>query len=243
MLRASLDGLTEDGQPVELKCPSQKVWDEVVAKGTHSEASRLYYYQVQHQILVTGANKGWLVFYRDGELNEFKVGRDEIIIHEIVSKAREFWTDLKAGKAPEKDPERDFYVPNGKQSQQWILAAEEYRECETGIQDLKQQLKALEVRQKPQLEALKSLMGDFCQADYAGVKVTKYATAGRINYKQLLAEKMPELTEEEMAQYRDKPSERCRVTVSEEVKPRHIVDEEVLAPLKNMPEEVENLYF
>jgi predicted phage-related endonuclease len=249
-MRASLDGLMENGEPVELKCPSQKVFEEVRNEEEQSTAYQLYYPQVQHQILVTGANQGWLVFYRDGKLYEILVDRDEAMIREILSEARKFWSDLEAGKAPEKDPERDLYIPQGEEASQWIFAAEEYRLCDgeikalnKALKPLKQRLAALEARQKPHLETVKSMMGEFYHADYCGLMVTKYRSAGRVNYKRLLAEKAPELTEKDIEQYREKASERCRVTVSEEVKPRYIVDEEALAPLENVPEEIETLYF
>ncbi|MQL20640.1 endonuclease, partial [Escherichia coli] len=35
----------------------------------------------------------------------------------------------------------------------------------------------------------------------------------------------------------------CRVTVTGSVKPRYIVDEDVLAPLDDLPEEVETFYW
>ena len=52
LMRASLDGLGEDGTPVELKCPGASVWQTVCSAKTDSEAYRLHCPQVQHQLLV-----------------------------------------------------------------------------------------------------------------------------------------------------------------------------------------------
>ncbi|KGH17207.1 hypothetical protein P607_18255 [Comamonas thiooxydans] len=55
LLRASLDGLNKDEEPVEMKCPSEATWIEVTTLRQNSKAFKFYYPQVQHQILVTGA--------------------------------------------------------------------------------------------------------------------------------------------------------------------------------------------
>ena len=90
---------------------------------------------------------------------------------------------------------------------------------------------------------MKSLMGEYFHADYGGVMVTRYKVAGRVNYKKLLEEKASGVKPDDIDKYRDEAGERCRVTVTDSVKPRYIVDEEVLAPLDYMPEEVESSYF
>src|SRR5260364_158173 len=76
LMRASLDGHLANQAPVELKCPGSKVWEAVRAKGAESETFRLCYPQVQHQILVTGADDGYLVFWHQGEIQEFQIPRD-----------------------------------------------------------------------------------------------------------------------------------------------------------------------
>ncbi len=204
---------------------------------------QLYYAQVQHQLLVTGADKGWLVFWYEGELREFVITRDEAMLNELLAQAKEFWQQVLERKEPEKDPERDLYIPHGKQAERWISAAEEYRIYDAEIQELKQRLSELQDKQKPLLDDMKSLMGEYFHADYGGVMVTRYKVAGRVNYKKLLEEKASGVKPDDIDKYRDEAGERCRVTVTDSVKPRYIVDEEVLAPLDYMPEEVESSYF
>ncbi|AIJ10687.1 MULTISPECIES: YqaJ viral recombinase family protein [Edwardsiella] len=243
LMRASLDGLNSQGEPVELKCPSGSVWEEVCAEQTNSKAYRLYYPQVQHQLLVTGATRGWLVFYFDGQIQEFLILRDETMIQQILAEAQVFWQQVKDKKEPDKNPEKDLFIPHGKEIDIWITAAESYRLYESEIQEIKQRLVQLQERQKPHVEMMKSLMGEYLHADYCGVLVTRYKVAGRIDYKKLLDEKVSGVKPEDLDHYREKSSDRCRITVTGSVKPRYIVDEDVLAPLNDRPEEVETFYW
>lgn len=242
-MRASLDGLRSDGQPVELKCPSKAVWDDVCTYGRKSAAYHMYYAQVQHQLLVTDASEGWLVFWYEGEICEFVIARDNALIQELLALAEEFWDQIQNKREPEKDPERDLYIPEGDEVQQWICAAEEYRLYDSEIQELKKRLADLEGKQKPLLDQMKSLMGEYFHADYCGVMVTRYKVSGRVDYKKLLEDKASSVQESDINQYRGPASERCRVTVTDSVKPRYIVDEAVLAPLDNIPEQVESFWF
>lgn len=50
IFRASFDGLTMTGVPVEIKCPQAATWHDVEARGEESDAYKCYYAQVQHQI-------------------------------------------------------------------------------------------------------------------------------------------------------------------------------------------------
>lgn len=243
LMRASLDGLRENGEPVELKCPSKATWEQVCAKGEDSDAFQLYYPQVQHQILVTGAAQGWLCFYHEDELKEFLVARDDELLEELLQKAEEFWELVEKRQEPPKDPERDLYIPTGSAVGEWIFAAEQYRLYEAQIKDLKAKLKQLEDGQAEQLNTLKSLMGDFYHADYAGVMVTRSIAAGRVNYKKLIEDKLPGITDAEIERYRGSATERCRVTVTDSVKPRLIQDAGTLAALEDVPDEVESAYF
>lgn len=58
IFRASFDGLTSSNLPVEIKCPSERVFMDVKVNREASETYKLYYVQVQHQILVADAPKG-----------------------------------------------------------------------------------------------------------------------------------------------------------------------------------------
>lgn len=244
ILRASLDGLDSNGRPVELKCPALSTWNEVVAKGEKSEAYLLYLPQVQHQILVTLADYGWLVFYNvdTGEMLEFKIDKDAEMHRKIEALAVDFWDMVQRKKEPPKDPQRDTFIPEGNDVDAWISVAENYRFFEAEIQEFKARIKDLEKRQKPYLEEMKNLMGDYYSADYCGVMVTRYMTSGRVDYKQIVEDKL-QLPDDEVETYRGNASERCRVTITDSLTPKRIVQEEVVKPLQDRPMVVESAYF
>lgn len=233
LIRASLDGLTSNGEPVELKCPGTKNWDDVVENGTKSNAYNLYYPQVQHQILVTEAEKGFLVFYCPGEaLVVFEIEPDIEMHKDIVSKGEAFFEAVKTKTAPIKDPEKDTFLPSGNSAAQWVYFADQYRTYESEIKELKDRLAEIQRMQKPVREELEQMMGEFSRADYGGVQITKYVADGRIDYKKAVGELAPDATDEDLEKYRGKPSARSRVTVTDSESPKRIVDKDALAPIK-----------
>lgn len=240
IFRASLDGITSDGRPVELKCPSQKVWDEVVEQGENSAPYRLYAIQVQYQILVSGAGEGLLVFFREGEKIEFVIKRDEALIDQLRTECTKFWEMVEKKVEPPKDPERDLFLPGDAEASEWVMQAEIYRLAEQRIKALKEEIAKLEEQQQPAIERMKELMGDFNVADYAGVAITRYSVSGRIDYKRIV--ESLDVSPEVIEQYRGKDAERYRVTVTNAA-PKRIVDETVLAPIKDMAEEVKTFYW
>lgn len=247
ILRASLDGLTTPGEPVELKCPCESIWDDVCSNLERSEAYQLYYPQVQHQINVTGAKKGWLVFFFKDEssslLKIFEMARDQGLIQEIEARAEIFWAAVEERKEPAKDPLRDIFIPKGEDCVNWSSAAEEYRSFENEILELQAKMDYLQEKKKSSLQALKSMMGDYCHADYCGVRITKYTVAGRIDYKKILEQKIPDFSAIDVEKFREKREVRCRVSITDSLTPKLIVDQGVIDSVKNLPIEVENLYW
>lgn len=247
LLRASLDGLNAAGESVELKCPSESVWRDVCSNLERSEAYQLYYPQVQHQINIIGAKRGWMVFFfHDGKssaLKVFEVARDPGLIQEIEEKAEAFWTAVQKKKEPAKDPERDVFIPKGVEAANWIYAAEEYRFFESEILSLKERLEKLQEKQNSSLQRLKEIMGDYYNADYCGVRITKYTVAGRIDYKKILDQEIPNFSATEIDKFRGEREMRCRVSMTDSLTPKLIVDSEVIDSVKNLPIEVEHFYW
>lgn len=102
-IRASFDGLTEEGHPVEIKCPlpDGATLRDVRARGRAAEAFALYYVQVQHQLLVSGADRGRLVFLDGDNLIEFEIERDEAMIARIIEKSEAFLKCLEEDVPPD----------------------------------------------------------------------------------------------------------------------------------------------
>ncbi|KGH12706.1 endonuclease [Comamonas thiooxydans] len=242
LLRASLDGLNKDEEPVEMKCPSEATWIEVTTLRQNSKAFKFYYPQVQHQILVTGAKRGWLVFYFDGQVEVFCIPRDQTLIAEIEGVAPIFWDKVVKKREPQKDPARDLYIPQGEEMASWLYQAEEFRLLQGQISELEERLEVMKERQSASRAAMQSMMGDYMHADYCGVMVTRYVQAGKIDYEKLLADKSAGVTQQVIDSYRRKSTERCRVTLTNDMAPRLIVDKGVTDPVKDLSLDVDSFY-
>jgi predicted phage-related endonuclease len=219
VLRASLDGLSDTNEPVELKVPSEKTYHALVEDGTEAEAYRMAWAQVQHQLYVTEAQRGWLVFdpCREGQpALEFEVVRDEAFIRdELVPACLAFWEAIQRGQAPTQDAGRDAYVPEGAQLEHWRRSAEKYRRLAEQRQVLEQQLKQLKAEQGQVERGFVQLMGDYASAEAAGVQVTRYVQRGSVDYAAVLKAVAPDLDPAVLEQHRRKASTRVKVTVQD----------------------------
>jgi len=220
VLRASFDGIADDGSPVELKVPAERTFAEVSAKKTEAAAFRLYWPQVQHQFFVADADHGWLVFFGGPEperLLEFPVERDEAFLSgELVPECLSFWEAIAKRKEPKRDPARDLYVPVGEELDHWSVLAGEYRDLlrekaclDALLKESKEELARIEA-------ALIAMMGGFLAAETAGLKVTRFLQNGSIDYAKALKTLLPDLDPSEFENYRRKASERVRVTALDE---------------------------
>jgi len=218
VLRASFDGIADDGSPVELKVPAERTFAEVSAQKTEATAFRLYWPQVQHQLYVAGADRGWLLFYGGpGRLLEFPVERDEAFLGgELVPACLQFWEAIAKRKEPKRDPARDLYVPVGEALDQWSVLAGEYRDLlrekarlDTLLKERKADLDSVECK-------LIAMMGGFLAAEAAGLKVTRFLQNGAIDYSKALKALLPDVDPSELETFRRKASERVRVTALDE---------------------------
>ena len=188
ILRASFDGLTKDGVPVELKCPTQKVYDEVKTLKDKSEGYCRAFYQVQFQILVADSAMGWLCFYRQGlPLLPVCIRRDDGLIQQLQQEAIDFWNLVEEGDEPDKDPNLDVYVPVEKQERtQWQQLAMAYRQRQQRLDKLKDELEAGKSHQKQLQQQLQQLMGDFKVAESDGLRVCQSTCNGTVDYQKAL---------------------------------------------------------
>jgi putative phage-type endonuclease len=218
VLRASFDGIADDGAPVELKVPAERTFAEVAAKTTQAPAFRLYWPQVQHQLHVADAGQGWLVFYGGPQrLLEFPVKRDEAFLsEELVPACLQFWEAVAKRKEPPLDPARDLYVPVGKALDEWSMLAGEYRDLLREKARLDALLKAIKDELDRLETGLLAQMGEFLAAEAAGLKVTRFLQTGAIDYGKALKALLPELDAAALETYRRKRSERVRTTPLDE---------------------------
>jgi len=216
LMRASFDGLSEANEPVEIKCPHETTFMDVFLNREQSVAYQLYWCQVQQQILVAEAERGFLYFYQAGQTVEFEIQRDDVFIRALIETAMDFWAAVKSGKEPNKDPERDLFLPQGLAEQQWQQLAAHYRQNALQMDELKVQLKALEILQPDLEKGLVALMGDYKAAEHSGVRVNCFQMQGPIDYKTAIQTLLPDVSETVLESYRKKTSERVRITCRDE---------------------------
>lgn len=245
VFRASFDGINMADEPVEIKCPSDTVLDDVIANGRESEAFKLYYPQVQHQILVANSQKGTLVFYdgRRDTIIEFEILRDQSMIRDILFKGRAFYEAVKNRREPKKDPKRDLFIPDISITDEWMQAAaditfyqHQITECENRMNGLKEELEAAKRR-------IETLMGENYWASYGGITVTRCQSMGKVNYKQMLEDRLGrEPTDKECAPYRAPDFERWNFKVYDGAS-EWISDEETLNTIRAKTKPVESGWF
>ncbi|MBK5968811.1 MULTISPECIES: YqaJ viral recombinase family nuclease [Thiorhodovibrio] len=216
LLRASFDGITDAGEPVELKVPSERTLRDVAEHGRAASAFRLYEPQVQHQLYVAGADKGYLVFYQeDNDPIVFEITRDPALITSIVTQGKAFWRALVEEREPEKDPQRDLFIPKGPQADDWAVLAGRYRALQQEAKTVEAELKRKKAALDDIQTTLVAMMGQTLIAESAGLRVTRFCAKGSVDYPALLQARLPELGRDAIEAFRRQPSERVRVTVQE----------------------------
>lgn len=216
--RASFDGLTEEGIPVEIKAPGADTLFDVKTKGPHSKAVQYYEWQVQHQLLVSGAPYGWLVFYdENGPLQRFRIDADETRQSIIYETGKRFLENIRNDVPPEMDPVRDIYTPEGEQIAPWMEAADNFVRLQGKIDELEKELGELKSAQSGFKETLISLMGDAQKADFGGVTISISYSKSSIDYKALFESRKNPATDDELARYRTKSVRRVLARATDRI--------------------------
>jgi hypothetical protein len=111
--------------------------------------------------------------------------------------------------------------------------AADYRQNAEKIDDIKAQLKAMELQQATIEHTLVGLMGPFLAAEHSGLRISRFQVQGSIDYKAVLNAMLPEVPESALEPYRKNPSERVRITCRDDDGKRAEVpfDAEVLKDL------------
>ena len=235
-IRASFDGIDDQGVPVEIKAPTEKNYrdsqmaddsDEaffteedfrdIHQNRTQSKLYQRYYPQVQQQILVAGSSMGWLSLYLNAnEYLDIPIPRDDALINELVFDARKFWECLKNNTPPERDPARDIFIPSGLELDRWNQWALQYHQAEALILDYKSKIAALTQEQTVLEEQFINLMGDFAHAESAGLRISRYLQQGSVDYKAVLKSLHPDLDPTFLEPFRKSSTERSRFTLKDE---------------------------
>lgn len=218
-LRASFDGLTAAGEPVELKCPAESTFEDVLVRGVNSDAYRLYWCQVQHQMAVAGAGRGWLFFYdvKGNRMIPFLIERDQAYIDQLLIEGERFMQLLASNTPPAADPERDTLYPD---DAKWAQAHLRYVEAKRQQAAAAEKVKVAEAAIKEVEKEILDMMGPFKTASFKGLGVTRYEQQGLVDNKSYIAKLQALLSEAKIdfppdADFRKEGSERTRFTVDE----------------------------
>lgn len=185
---ASLDGISTDGNIVEIKVPGDKDHESAL-QGT---VPKKYLFQLLQQMVVAGIDRVDYFSYRtDNDCIIIPVLLDSFReqVEELIEKEHKFWNCIQNLEEPAL-VERDIPLND---SPEWELTAGEYLR-------IKEQLKLWEKKEADYREKLIALSeGKNCKG--AGVILTQHIRKGSVDYS-----KVPELKGVDFEPYRKSPS-------------------------------------
>jgi putative phage-type endonuclease len=223
VLRCSLDGLNDDGEPVELKVPTERTYRRLRQEGEQATAYQLAWVQLQFQLVVTEAPRGWLVFdpcVSGSPPLEFAIARDEpFLTHTLVPACLAFWGCITTGTSPNQEVTEEPYIPVDGALTEWTQAAQTYRALLDDRGQLDARLKTIKERLEHTEAVFVRLMGEHLLAEAEGVRVTRYRQNGTIDYPALLVEIAPDLDDATLERYRRAATQRTKVSLHAETSP------------------------
>lgn len=195
---ASLDGITLEGDLLlEVKSPykgqASELWQGAVA----GDVPVYYAIQIQHQLMVAGADMAHLWVFDGSEGLLLEVARDEAVMASIRAAWDNFQPYLDRDTPP---PLTDKDTLN-RNDPEWELAA-------VGYLDAKRKAEAATATLEAAREQLVTLASHPSESG-AGVTVTRFWKQGNVDYK-----RVPQLAEVNLDGYRGKSREEVRVTVA-----------------------------
>lgn len=182
-LGASLDGISQLGNTIlEIKCGGYKLHD----MASRGEIPAYYRDQMQHQLLVTGAEKCFYYSYNGEDGICIEVLPDPSFRENFMPKAREFWKCVALGEPPALQ-DKDYRDMSDNPS--WKDLASRY-------QVLCENIKTLEEVKESYRKQLLSLCEDQnCSGQ--GLRVMKMIMRGRVAY-----DEIPEIKGVDLDKYR-----------------------------------------
>ena len=221
--------------------------EDVRTRGVDSDAVRMYVVQLQHQMLVADAKRGWLVFY-DGpndDLVEFEFERDEELVGQIVNEGRAFHALVETKTEPPKDPDEDVFIPETDEDREcWVRAALDFLSIDADIRRHQEEIRLLQERREAAQETFKRIMGDNACAEYAGVAVTRSVVKGRVNAEKLFEAALSRRpTEAELAACRSPDTERWLFRATGRDVPKDFADEQLARETAELREETTGSFY
>jgi len=195
-LGASLDGISFLGNHIlEIKCGGSKLH----AMAESGQIPQYYIDQIQHQLLVTRAEKCFYYSYNGNDGICIEVLPDPTFENRFLPKAREFLRCVAFNEPP---PLQDSDYKNMSLDPLWHSNSKEY-------QKICREIKFLEEAKEIYRKELIKLSGDQnCQGD--GIKVIKSVMKGRVAY-----DEIPEIKDLDLEKYRKPSSTSWKILVAD----------------------------
>ncbi|EGR0468599.1 hypothetical protein FG064_16505 [Vibrio cholerae] len=196
LFRASLDGLYKQGddkEVLEIKCPCEKIYNEILLLQGKAPTFQMYAAQVQWQLNTAGAATGRLYFYLRGKRPiSTPIRRNDAFIEKAEKAALHFWQLVQTQQPPAMIEGRDkvvYSTPISKTDNAWLAKVEQFKEKHAYLATLTAKVDAV----KADLKQLESYFTDQIPNnvqtfDKDGIRATRVDKTGRVDYQSLLKE-------------------------------------------------------
>lgn len=192
LFKASLDGLYQSGsdmEVLEIKCPCEKIYNEILELKAHSPTFLMYAAQVQWQLNCSGATKGKLYFYLRGKRPvSTTIFRNEAFIKEAEDAALSFWNWVQT-QTPPPLVEKDKVVYDIDKTDEWSHKVKSYTTKSKELAELEALVKQAKAEIKTLEQYFTSKIPDDVQSfEQDGIRATRVERKGSVNYKNLIAD-------------------------------------------------------
>lgn len=191
LFKASLDGLYKLGtekEVLEIKCPCEKIYLEILALKGGAPTFQMYAAQVQWQLNCASATTGRLYFYLRGKQPiSTLIRRNDAFIKKAEKAARHFWHLVQTKQAPEMIDGRDKVVydtPIANSDSDWAAKVDQYKKKSARYEDLKRQCDAVHADLKNLESYFTAQIPDDVQTfTKDGIRATRVDRDGTVDHK------------------------------------------------------------
>ncbi|BEI26589.1 YqaJ viral recombinase family protein [Vibrio fluvialis] len=229
LFKASLDGLQAIAKGIrevlEIKCPCEKIYNELVELQSKAPTFKMYAAQVQWQLNCAGSPQGRLFFYLRGKRSiAVNIKRDDAFIQKAEQKALWFWNLVQTKTPPPMMEGRDTVVYDTPLSQvdpTWLSRVEQLKEKKAYLGEIERKMNAVKADVK-QLESYftEQIPSDVKTFDKGGIRATRVERNGSVDYQAVLNELAKDLNvaipPELLAKHTKKGSSYYLVNVTDE---------------------------
>jgi putative phage-type endonuclease len=195
---ASLDGMTLEGDLiVEIKCPMRGTRSDLWQDAAAGQVPEHYMFQVQHQLMVSGATLAHLWVFDGVQGLLCPIARDE----ESMLRIRQGWEQFQTYLDTDTPPPLTDADTVMREDVDWSQAASAFTEAK----------RLADMADAALAQAREALVNLAChpREQGSGVTVTRYWKAGNVDYK-----KIPALKELDLSLFRGNAREEVRVTAA-----------------------------